>query len=104
MSQPQPAANTDYVEIKRGGWYQVEFSALFDNLSDRRLIRADVYKLSSKDPAASCTAVTSSCDVLLQLRLTTKLTAAPSSADSNTDLTSSTLTSPPGPPAPDLPD
>ena len=37
--EPQPAANTDYVEIKSSGWFKVEFSALFDDLSDRRLIR-----------------------------------------------------------------
>ena len=39
FTQPQPAANSDYVEIKSNGWFKVEFSALFDNLSDRRLIR-----------------------------------------------------------------
>lgn len=64
-----------------------------------------MYKLSSKDPAASCGAITEVCEVALQLRLTTKLTDAPSSAgddndgnndkhhdddaDDNTDLTSS---------------
>ena len=39
-----------------------------------------MYKLSSKDPDASCAAITEACSVALQLRLTTKLTSAPVSA------------------------
>ena len=44
-----------------------------------------MYKLSSKDPAASCGAITEACDVALQLRLTTKLTTAPISAGEKGD-------------------
>ena len=45
-----------------------------------------MYKLSSKDPDASCAAITEACSVALQLRLTTKLTSAPVSAgDDNYD-------------------
>ena len=44
-----------------------------------------MYKLSSKDPAASCGAITEACDVALQLRLTTKLTTAPTNAGDDSD-------------------
>ena len=44
-----------------------------------------MYKLSSKDPAASCGAITEACDVALQLRLTTKLTTAPTNAGDDND-------------------
>ena len=44
------------MEIKSDGWFKVELTALFRNLNDRRLIRADVFKISSKDPANSCAA------------------------------------------------
>ena len=44
-----------------------------------------MYKLSSKDPAASCGAITEACNVALQLRLTTKLTTAPISAGEKGD-------------------
>ena len=43
--QPNAATNTDYVEIKSNGWFNIALTILFDDLSDYRLIKADVFKV-----------------------------------------------------------
>jgi len=83
---PTPATNTEYVEIKSDGWFKVELTALFRNLNDRRLIRADVFKISSKDPANSCAAKAQACDGLLQLRYTTLFNTASNAGDKDSDV------------------
>ena len=45
MFQPNAATNTDYVEIKSNGWFNIALTILFDDLSDYRLIKADVFKV-----------------------------------------------------------
>ena len=45
LFQPNAATNTDYVEIKSNGWFNIALTILFDDLSDYRLIKADVFKV-----------------------------------------------------------
>ena len=77
------------MEIKSNGWFNIALTILFDDLSDYRLIKADVFKVvmimtgddnyddvfkvSSKNPAASCAAVTEACTTELQLKWYTKV-------------------------------
>ena len=55
------------------GWYKIEFTALLQRVSDRRFIRADVYKVSSKDPENSCAPRAEACDVALQIRFISRV-------------------------------
>ena len=73
--QPQDPAPSEYIEIASDGWYKIDFTALLEKASDGRIIRADVYKVSSKDPSQSCAAAAGgeSCEVALQLRLITRV-------------------------------
>ena len=96
------------MEIKSNGWFNIALTILFDDLSDYRLIKADVFKVvmimtgddnyddvfkvSSKNPAASCAAVTEACTTELQLKWYTKVEGCPFSSKANQALLLLTLT------------
>jgi len=83
---PEGLTQSEYVEIKSEGWYKVEFTAMLQTVSDRRFIRADVYKVSSKDPANSCSTQAETCDVALQIRFISRITDIPPDPSDNTDI------------------
>ena len=55
------------------GWYKIDFTAGLRKASDARILRADVYKVSSKDETNNCAATTDSCEVALQIRFQSKV-------------------------------
>ena len=71
--QPEDSSPSEYIEIMSEGWYKIDFTALLQDASDGRIVRADVYKVSSKDPTDSCNAVTETCEVALQIRLISRV-------------------------------
>ena len=71
--QPEDSSPSEYIEIVSEGWYKIDFTALLKDASDGRIIRADVYKVSSKDPTNNCETVAETCEVALQLRLITRV-------------------------------
>ena len=58
--------STTKVKIKQEGWYSITFTALL-TINDKQN-RAEIFKISSKDPDSACAATTTSCNALLQLR------------------------------------
>ena len=58
--------STTKVKIKQEGWYSISFTALLTTNDKQN--RAEIYKISSKDPDSACGAATTSCNALLQLR------------------------------------
>jgi len=68
----EPNTANDEVTVNQEGLYKVEFTALMKG-TDKKLMRVEVFKITSKDPASSCAATTSVCTTLIQLRTKTEL-------------------------------
>ena len=64
--EPEAATDATKVTIKQAGYYRVELTALLT--ISKFPTRADVFKVSTKDPAAACGTIASACSPLLQLR------------------------------------
>merc|ERR1712203_390955 len=81
----EPNTALDEVTVNRDGLYKIEFSALM-KATDKKLMRTEVFKFTSKDPSSSCATSTSSCTTLLQLRTKTELIddAQPTDLDERT--------------------
>ena len=60
------ADSTTKVKIKQDGWYSISFTALLTTNDKQN--RAEIFKISSRNPDSSCASVTASCEALLQLR------------------------------------
>ena len=60
------ADSTTKVKIKQDGWYSISFTALL--ITNDKQNRAEIFKISSKNPDSSCAAATTACEALLQLR------------------------------------
>ena len=58
--------STTKIKIKQDGWYSISFTALLTTNDKQN--RAELFKISSKNPDSSCATVTSACEALLQLR------------------------------------
>lgn len=63
---PEKATDATKVTIKQAGYYRVEFTALLT--ISRFITRAEVFKITTKDPSKNCETITSACSALLQLR------------------------------------
>ena len=79
--QPEDSSPSEYIEIVSEGWYKIDFTALLRDASDGRIIRADVYKVSTKDPTNSCATVAETCEVALQIRLISRVSLTLSQPD-----------------------
>ena len=65
--EPEAATDATKVTIKQAGYYRVELTALLT--ISKFPTRAEVFKVSTKDPAANCVGtIPSACSPLLQLR------------------------------------
>ena len=58
--------STTKITIKQEGWYSITFTALLTTNDKQN--RAEIFKISSKNPDSACAATTTTCDALLQLR------------------------------------
>ena len=60
------ADSTTKIKIKQNGWYSITFTALL--MLNTGQSRAEIFKISSKNPDSACAATATTCDALLQLR------------------------------------
>jgi len=68
----EPNTDKDEVIVNQDGMYKVEFTALM-KATDQKLMRVEVFKITSKDPSSNCATATSACTTLIQLRVKTEL-------------------------------
>ena len=58
--------STTKIKIKQDGWYSISFTALLT--TNEKQNRAELFKISSKNPDSSCATITTACEALIQLR------------------------------------